>query len=166
VACNHDFCFCVPSAPPHRFHDSKTSIPGRLAILASSLPPVKCRKSLMDGYLTRYREHRCLDHILNTWWRREIWRYHYLLDQKSKVAITILVVQLLICAHFCNFWVLCLCKSKHHLPRWCTACPRAYLLARGLYTAFGPYGTALFYLLFVAFLEMRSHTSKPNLVDI
>lgn len=91
---------------------------------------------------------------------------YYLLDEKSKLDITILVIQFLIYAYFFNFCVLCLFKSKHHLPSLCTVCPSVYLLAKALYTAFCHTKLQIFYLLFMAFLERWSHVSKPGMVGI
>lgn len=67
---------------------------------------------------------------------------------------TILVATFSIYVYFGNFCVLCLWKSIHHLPPLSAACPGVSLLAVGLYTAFCPYGTLLFLLLLMAFLEM------------
>lgn len=76
------------------------------------------------------------------------------IKRSPAARLTILVATFLIYAYFGNFCVLCLFKSIHHLLRLCAACPSAYLLAVGLYTAFCPYGTLLFHSLFMAFLEM------------
>lgn len=145
--------------------ERKTTILCRLAVLASSLPSVKRGNGRISDLLYRalllgphpecQPEYLVKDGYLKL--------LYYLLDQ---AAVTILVVQFLIYAYFCNFWVLCLFKSKHQLPCLCTVCPSVYLLARGLYTAFCPYGTSHFYLQFTAASERRSHVSKPNMVGI